>query len=437
MKKIILILIFIAGITAAQDKTLTLQESMQIGLSNSKELKISNSKVISADAKITEATSHLLPQLSFSAGYTRLSNIPPFEISVPIFPNPIQISPVILNNYNLKLTLQQPIFTGLKLWSLKSAANSNYKATELEYSNDLNETAFNIQSAFWNYYKVKQLKELLDEDLKQIKTHLDDTKNFLKNGLATQNDVLKLEVQYSNVKLKLIEAENNIDVARINFNRILNLPLESKTDIQVNNIDTSFVKYNLDSILKEAKEKRNDLKSLQYRVDASDDAITAANSGWFPSIYLIGNYYYNKPNQRIIPAVDKFKETWDVSLTLNWTLWNWGYTSSQTTQAEQNKVQAETSLEQLKDAVGVEVYQSFLSYNRSLDKINVSKQTVEQAEENYRIMQQKYNQQVATSTDLIDAEVSVLQAKTNLTNSLVDFEIARIKLEKSIGRKIY
>ena len=52
-------------------------------------------------------------------------------------------------------------------------------------------------------------------------------------------------------------------------------------------------------------------------------------------------------------------------------------------------------------------------------------------------MQQKYDEQLATSTDLIDAEVSVLQAKTNLTNSLVDYQLAKVHLEKAIGRKIY
>ena len=98
---------------------------------------------------------------------------------------------------------------------------------------------------------------------------------------------------------------------------------------------------------------------------------------------------------------------------------------------------AEKTLSELKDAVQVEVYQSYLKYKRSFDKVDVSRKSVEQADENYRIMQQKYDEQLATSTDLIDAEVSVLQAKTNLTNSFVDYQLAKVQLEKAIGRKIY
>ena len=79
----------------------------------------------------------------------------------------------------------------------------------------------------------------------------------------------------------------------------------------------------------------------------------------------------------------------------------------------------------------------FLTYKRAQDKIRVSRLTVDQANENYRITQQKYEQQLATSTDLIDAEVSLLQAKTSLTTSLVDYQIAKVKLNKSVGQKIY
>ena len=305
------------------------------------------------------------------------------------------------------------------------------------YKKNLNDVAYNIQNAFWNYYKAMQIKKVIEENLKLTQNHLDDTRNFMKNGLATKNDLLKLEVQYSNTQLQLIESENNIDIARSNLNKLLGLPLESNTRINAGDIDTSFTNYSLFNLIEHSKENRNDLKSLEYRVKASDNGITAANGGWYPSIYLIGDYYYSKPNQRIIPAENKFKDTWDIGVSLQWDLWNWGYTSSKSTQAEEQKVQVETSLSQLKDAVELEVYQTFLTYKRAIDKINVSRQSVEQSEENYRSTQDKYNQQIATSTDLIDAEVLLLQAKTNLTTALVDYQLAKVKLMKAIGNKIY
>ena len=433
--KLFFLIVVVPVITTAQ--TFTLEQSIDTGLKNSKDLKISRSKVVGNDAKITEVGSYLLPQLKLSAGYTRLSNVPDFTVSVPGFPQSFKIQDVVLNNYQIKLSLQQPLFTGFKLSSLKSAAEYNYTASELEYDKDLNEYAFRIQSSFWNFYKAKQIKSLLEETLKQIDKHLQDTKNYLENQLVTRNDVLKLEVQYSNTKLALIEAENNLDLARINFNRVLGIELDSQTDIKIEDINLTKSDYGLDGIINEAIQNRKELQSMEYRLKSSEEIVTAANSNWFPTVSLFGNVYYQRPNQRYLPIKDVDHGSWDVGIALSWDIWNWGYNSSQTTQAEQNYLQAQTSLSELKDAVQVEVYQSYLKYKRSFDKVDVSRKSVEQADENYRIMQQKYDEQLATSTDLIDAEVSVLQAKTNLTNSFVDYQLAKVQLEKAIGRKIY
>ncbi len=437
MKKILLTFLVFTVSLFPQIKKLTLKESIELGLKNSKDLKISLSKTIGADARVTETTSQLLPQLKFNAGYSRLSDIPPFEVKLPVSPTPIRISDVILNNYTLRLSVQQPLFTGFRLSSIRNAAKLTSEATDLEYVKEINEVAFKIQQAFWQYYKAAQQLQYVNENLIQTEKHLTDTKNFLDNGLVTQNDVLKFEVQYSNIKLMQIDAQNNLDIARMAFNQALGLSLDSKTEIETEEIANVVGNDNIEFLIQEAKNNRNELKALKNRVDASDYNISAANAGWFPSVYLSGNFYYNRPNQRIMPTKDEFIDTWDVGIALSWDLWNWGYTSAQASQAEQLKIQTETSLAQLNDAVEIEVYQNYLTYIRANEKINVSKTSLEQSKENYRTMKEKYNAQLVTSTDLIDAEAAVLQAETNYNTSLVDFQIAKVRLDKSVGRRIY
>jgi outer membrane protein len=437
MRKIIIVLSIVLINNLLKAQQYSIEESLELGLKNNKDIKISHSKLISSDAKTTEVGSQMLPKLSFSGSYTRLSEIPPFEIATPLTPNPIKLYDIILDNYNFKLSLQQPLFTGFRLSSLKSAAEYSYKASEVEYDKEINEAAFEIHNAFWNYYKAEQIKALVDENLEQIALHLKDTRDFLRNELVTKNDLLKLEVQYSNNELAEIEAGNNVELSRITFNKAIGIELNSPSTITAAEINPSQYNYNLGEIITEAKENRNELKSLEYKIKAGEENISAARAGWFPSLSLFGNFYYSRPNQRILPPENKFEDTWDVGVSLNWDIWNWGYTSSQTTQAEENKFQAEVTLSKLKDAVEIEVYQSYLNYKKAFDRIEVIQKSVEQAEENYRITKEKYNSQLATSTDLIDAEVSLSQAKTNLTNASVDYELSRLTLEKAIGRKIY
>jgi outer membrane protein TolC len=301
----------------------------------------------------------------------------------------------------------------------------------------MNQAALNIHNAFWNYYRAQEVKDLLVNSLKQIERHLKDTKNFLENGLVTQNDYLKLQVQYSNTKLQLIEAENNLEVARAVFNKTLGLDLESKTEISADQLSTNNLHYDIEDLIKEAKQNRDEIESLSFRLKAAEENINAARSGWFPSVYLTGNYYYSNPNARFQPLTDQWNDTWDVGVTLSWDIWDWGLTSSKTTQAEELSVQTQASLEKLNDNIEVEVYQSYLNLIKSQEKVDVSKLSLEQSSENYRITSEKYSEQLATSTDLIDAEVSELMAATNLTSSLIEYNLAKVRLEKAVGRRIY
>ncbi len=437
MKKIIMLILFAASLFA-QERVLTLKESLEIGLQNSKDLKISKSRMNYSDAKLSEINSQFLPQVKLLGNYTRLSdNIPAFEFSSPFLPGTMRISEPLYNNYTFKLGFAQPLFTGFKLLSSRNVAKYNVQASESDYSREENETAFNIYNAYWNYYKASEVKDVIELTLQQINNHLKDTRNFYDQGLVANNDLLKLEVQYSNTQLMFIEAENNLKIAGIAFNKALGLELDSKTKVAASEKSLDYASYDLQEILNEAFNNRQELKTLSYRVEGSKEGVSAAQSNWFPSIYLTGNYYYSNPNPRFQPAKDEFNYNWDVGVTLSWDVWNWGLTSSQVSQAEETKIQLETNYDQLKENVQMEVHSNLLNLNKTEEKVKVNKIALEQASENYRITAEKYNLQLATSTDLIDAETLKLQAETNLKTAEVDYQIAKARLEKSIGRRIY
>ncbi|MCB9249909.1 MAG: TolC family protein [Ignavibacteriales bacterium] len=438
MKKIIFALIIIFSIKSfTQTKTYTLDESIKLGIENSKVLKISNAKLAIASAKVTEIKSQRFPKLSFNAAYMRLSDVPPFEISTSFFPTPIRIQEAVLNTYNFKLSLQQPIFTGFKLSALNSAADYNLESTELDYSKDINEEAFKIISAFWNIYKAENANKIIDENLKSLESHINDAKSFLENDLITRNDLLKIEVQYSTVQLKKVEVENALEIAKALFNKTLGNGISDEVKIETEELTLNIHKGNFNDLLIEAKSNRLELESVSKRILAGKEQLSASKSGWYPSIFLISDFYYSRPNQRIFPQKDQFDDTWDVGVSLSWDIWNWGYNSSQSQQAQSNLVQLETSAQQLEEAIEVEVYNTFLNLETAKKKVELSKQTLEQAEENYRITNDKFLVQLVSTTDLLDAETSVYNSKTELLNALVDYELSRKRLEKAIGGKLY
>jgi len=395
-------------------------------------------KVQSADAKSSEVSVLRLPSLKFSGAYTHLSEVPPFEVSLPLqlpppAPSKFTISPTILDNYNMRLTLQQPLFTGFRLQSSTNIAEYTAQATQLDYNKDKVEFVFNVKNAYWSLFKAIEVKKVVDENVEQVKAHLKDVQYLLAQGMATNNDVLKVQVQLSNVQLFQIDAKNAVRLAMIGLNSLIGLPLDTEIQLEskIEPREKEFAELNV--LVQKALENRPEVKATEYRVKASEAGVTLARSGWFPQIFLTGNYYYARPNPRILPAEDRFKDTWDIGIAVSLDIWNWGTTIHQTSQAEAQLSQLQDALGQLKDGITLEVTQNYLNRLQAKERIAVAGQGVRQAEENYRITSEKFKTGLALNSDLLDAEVALLQAKTNYTQALVDYELAQARLQKAIG----
>ncbi len=429
-KSDVVALAFIASMASAQQRMLTVEESIAIGMENSKALHSSLMKSNYSDAKSSEIAAGFFPSVKFQAGYQKLSDVPSFTIPIPNAPVTF---PVILNNYTVKASLQQPLFTGWKLQSAVDNAEYISNATHSEYTKDKAELVYSIKSAYWNVYRAKELKRLSDENVNQIGQHLADIENLFKQGMATTNAVLKVKVQLSNARLLQSDASNNVEIAIIAFNSTVGIPLD--TDVGIASSLTPMTKDfpEVQQLLAKAMSERPDMHAMEWRLRASQAGVTAAQSGWLPQVFLSGNYYYSRPNQRIFPAQDQFKDTWDVGVNLQFDIWNNLTTVYQTAQAQSQYEQTKDAYAMLKDGVTLEVTQNYLNVRQVKQKIQLAQLGVEQSDENLRVAQETFKAGLTTNSELLDAEVGQLQSKIQLLQSLVEYELAQAKLEKSVG----
>ncbi len=425
----------IFSINAQQKLSLTIDKAIETGLQNSKALKVSQLKVIAAEAKSGETNALGLPSLKFQGAYTRLSEVP--AGSIPNFINPalppIVLSPSVVNNYTLRGTIQQPLFTGGKISGAQDAAEYASEAQKLDFTKDKAEIIYNIKAAYWNVFRAIEFKKFVDENVQQIKAHVTDAENLLKQGMLTANDLLKVQVQLSEALVRQIDAKNNVQLTMYGLNNTLGLPLLTEIEL-ASTIEVKEREWtSADQLVKNAFEKRPDVLAMNARVKASESALRSASGGWWPQVFLTGNYNYLRPNTRIFPTKDEFKGTWDVTLSVSFDVWNWNQTGNQTTQAQAQLSQAEQGISMLQDGVTLEVTQYYLSVNQSKERKAVAEQGVKQAEENFRVMSEKYKKGLTPNSELLDAEVALLSAKLNFTQSLVDYELSMARLSKAIG----
>jgi outer membrane protein len=442
MRKVLYLCVFFLTSTLTAQQTIQyvrLSECMERALGKNPSLHISEAKVQAAEARSSEAATALLPQLKFSGRAAELSKIDPFGITIG---PPINLSmvlfPSITENYSMKLSLQQPLFTGFKLQKNREMAELNASAAKEELTKDQSDLALNVISAYWNFYRAIKVEEVMQQTVEQMSNHVKDIKVLSKQGMATDADVMKVQVQLSEVKVKQIEARNAARLASMALNSLMRNSLD--TDIQPSdtpdisqNPAGALLRENLYALQRLASEHRPEIKSMHLRRDMSSAGVTAAKGGWYPQIVLAANYDYARPNQRIIPPKDQWDGTWDVGLTVQWNIWDWYATGHQTAQAEASLRQSEAGIVQLEDAVALDVAQQYFNAQTANEKVVVAFGGLEQAQESYRMTSEKFKTGVVSNTDMLDAETALMQARLTHTQAVVDCTLALARLKKATG----
>ena len=422
----------------AQPRPLSLEEALAAGIERSPGLHASRLELEAASARSREVAAGRLPSLKLGGGYTRLSEVPDFQVTLPISPDPIVVSQSYFNQFNLRLGVQQPLFTGFRLQAGERSARLLEAAAGQDLEKNRAELVFAVKAAYWGLARSREFEKVIDENVRQVGEHLKDVRAFFDQGLATRNDVLRAELELSNAEIMRIDARNAAEVALTTLVSLIGLPLDADIDLttsvesRASRIPAEAGKGDGDPI-ERALAQRPEIKSAEFRIKASEMGVKAVRSAFLPQVYLSGNYYYLRPNPRILPSLDRFKGTWDVGVSVSFDIWNWGQTKRQTEQAEARLGQAREARKVLEDQAVLEVTQCRLSLARAGEKVRVAGQAVGQAEENLRVTTERFKQGVALSSDVLDAEVALLRAKLGRTQAAIDQVVAQARLEKALG----
>jgi len=421
----------------AQRKPLSLDEAIASGLERSPGLRASQAALESRAAATREIAAARLPALKLGGGYTRLSEVPDFQVTLPIAPEPITVSRSYFNNLSLRLGVQQPVFTGLRLEAGERSARMLEAAAGQDLEKDRAEFVYAVKSAYWGLARAREFEKVIDENIRQVAEHLKDVRAFFGQGLLTKNEVLRAELELSNAEMMRIDARNAAEVALTALDSLIGLPLATDVELttsagsQASRIPADATE---PAPADEALSLRPEIKAADLRIKASEWGVKAARSGYYPQVFLAGNYYCLRPNPRYLPTLDKFKGTWDVGVSVSFDLWDWGQTRSRAEQARAQLAQAQSARKLLEDQVTLETTQCRLAVSRAKEKVRVAGQAVGLAEENFRVSRERFRQGVALSADVLDAEVALLETRMNRTQADIDLVLAQARLEKALGR---
>lgn len=435
MKKLFYFTAFIVLLSNAfgQDiKKISLQEAFDLAAQNSKQLMVDSLKIQALDFKKKQAQNAMLPVVGVSTSYTRLSGnideLPPINF----MGKDIVLNKQILNQYNNRVSVQQPIFQGLKNWNTMKSIGQLKIATDLDRQKDQQDIKLNVIQTYYNLYKLQQTKIVLDSNIAQTQVRVNDISKFKNAGLALNNDVMRAELQKTNLLVSQADVESAIDIT--NFNMCILLGLDISTKIQVENPEVvKDANTTIQSLIASSYADRAEFKAQDYRTKAADYQIKASKSAYMPTVSAVGNGYYNNPNQRIFPQENNFKSTWDVGVSVSWNIMQLYSARAIVSDAKNQKAQLLQATAQIKDGISMEVNAAYETLKVALLKIDLAQRAIDQATENKRILDNRFGAQVALLSDVLEADQFLLQAQTNLLNAQADAAIANYKLQRSLG----
>lgn len=421
-------LFFLSGNLLAQDKKkLGLQEAIDLGIKSSKQLKISQSKIDEATAALQEAMERKLPNASASASYLRL-NSANIDLKSSNNNGNAGSNPNVNQVFYGMVNLSMPIYSGGKIRYGIRSAELLKKAIELDAEINKDEIIQNTIEAFANLFKAGSQVRLIRENLASARQRVKDLTNLEKNGLLARNDLLKAELQASTVELNLLDAENNRDFANLNMNLMLGLPSETLLALDTAGIEKAYDTRVMDDFIRAAMQNRKDKAATELRRQSAQTGVLSAKAEALPSIQLTGGYIAAD-----IPNLLTVTNAVNIGLGVSYNIASLWKNKSKVKQAESRVQQIQYNEELLDDRIRLQVSRDYLNVISNRKKVEVYAKALEQATENERIVKNKFNNSLATTQELLDADVALLQSKLSYTLAKADQFVAYNKLLQSSG----
>jgi outer membrane protein TolC len=413
-----------AGAQATQK--VTLQQAIDMSIKNSKNLRISGAKILEATADVREAKDRQLPDVKVSGSYLRLTNA---NIDLKGSGNGGSSSAPNVNQalYGIA-NLSLPLYAGGKIKYGIESAKYLEQAARLNADNDRQGVTYNTMQAYTNLYKASRAVSVIRENIKASVQRDTTFSRLEQNGLLARNDLLKAQLQTSNIELTLLDAESNLTVANENMNLMLGLPENTVIETDSSFVaDTKEPKTFID-MENLALQSRKDLQAVGLQKKAATVGIKAAKAEAYPTIALTGGYIAAD-----VPKVLSVTNAVNIGVGVSYNLSSIWKNNTKLAQARARETQVTATQELLNDDIRLQVNKDYQGWLLAQKKIDVYDKAIAQATENYRITKNKYDNSLVTITDLLEADVSLLQAKLNAAYARADAALAYNKLLSTTG----
>ena len=330
--------------------------------------------------------------------------------------------------YKHELKLQLPLYTGGKIENTISLAKHGSAAATLGTTATRQQLTLEVTTSYLNVLQARNLTEVAQQGVDDLGAHLKIVENFYDAGTVSRSDVLQTQVRLANSRNNLIKAQNSYKLARYKLNTVIGLPLHNEAPL-ADNFSSKPNSQTVDNSVANALQNRPEMAQATLKIAMAQDKVKIAGSGKLPTVALVGTETWSDTN----PSTTKDRNSWLVGVNVQLNVFDNGVTKSQVKQTEHEVTEAQEQAHQVADKISLEVCQAYLNVQEATERITNNQVAVHQSQTDYGLAQERYEAGVGTNLDVIDAELAMIQAKTNYIQALYDSNSSMAQLDKAMG----
>lgn len=347
---------------------------------------------------------------------------------------PSSSRPPEFGTYSWGVEISQPIFQGFRLLANYQRAALQEESDKAALRNAELSMTEQVQTEFLACLAADENVKSEKDALARLKDQLRITKAFHEVGLRPRLDVLQAEVNVSQAENVLIQIENARDTAYARLNTLLGLPATFNTAISGKLAYVPF-RLSLEQCLSRAYAKRPDLFIAAKSVEIAQKDQKIVQADYYPQIEA----YYNVSQRGNTPDLQKSgnhgsrSSTWEVGAMATWNVFQWGITFYDDKRAGWLVTKVRQEEENLKLNVGYEIKSRLLAVREAEKRINVAETGISQAQEAFDAAVARYQEQVGTNFDVLDASSNLTRATASLTSARADYLTALAQIYTAMG----
>lgn len=302
----------------------------------------------------------------------------------------------------------------------------------LQTLTDQAEIKLGLLNRYMNLFSLFKQREVLVRNIEESELRLQDIRRMKKEGLITNNDVLRSEMQLTGDRLALQETENSISLVSQQLDILLgqdeNLLLSPDTTL----LYQAVALQSYDDYIVQAYANDPAMKLLRTQTDLARNEIRITRSAFLPNVSMYASNTLARPVSRTL--ADMYNNNWNVGISVSYPLSSLYKNNHKVKESKMMVSLRENEEEQKMQGIRMEVRSAFLRHQEALQRVEALKLSVRQAEENYRIMQNRYLNQLAILTDLLDANSVRLDVELQLVTARTRVIYTYYQLQKACGR---